>query len=83
MFSVYLFRTECEQKLLFLAGSQNPCWRADVENIICGQVKLDMRGLWGFPWKQRVQVGLHDLPVERQLQVASAQEIERENDRVM
>lgn len=42
-----------------------------------------MRGLWGFPWKQRVQVGLHDLPVERQLQVASAPEIERENDRVM
>ena len=37
-----------------------------------------MCGLWGFPWKARVQVWLHDLPVERQLQVASAPERERE-----
>lgn len=83
MFSVYFFRTEGEEKLLFLAGSQNPCWWADVENIICGQVKLDMRGLWGFPRKQRVQIGLHDLPVERKLQVSLAPERERESDRVM
>lgn len=74
---MYLFWTEGEQKLFFLAGGQNPCYRADAENIICGQVELDMGGLWGFTWKQGVQVGLHDPPVERQLQVASAPERER------
>ena len=79
---LYLFRIEGERELFFLAGGQNPCLGADLENIICGQVELDMRGLWGFPWKQRVQVGLHDLPVKRQLQMTSAPK-KRENDRVM
>lgn len=39
-----------------------------------------MGALWGFPWKQRAQVGLHDLPVEWQLQVTSAPERERKRD---
>lgn len=64
---VYLFRTEGEQKLYVLAGGQDSCPRADLESLICGWVKLDMRGLWSFPWKQRVQVWLHNLPVVRKL----------------
>lgn len=75
--SLYLFRTEGKQELMVLAGAQKACWGTNVENIICGQMGLDMGGLQGFPWKQRMQVGLHNLPVERQLQVASPQETEK------
>lgn len=67
---LYLFRTKDEQILLVLAGSQDACWGADIENLVCGQVELDMWGIRAFPWKQRIQVGLHDLPVKRKLQVA-------------
>lgn len=74
---LHLFRTEGEQELVILAGGQNTCFGADMENIITGQVELDAGELWGFPWKQRVLVGLHDLPVERQLQVASSKEREK------
>lgn len=64
---LYFSGAEGEQKLFFLAGSQNACGGADMENMVCGQVEVDEGGLWGIPWKQRPQVGLHDLPVEGQL----------------
>lgn len=60
-----------------MAGSQNTCQGADLEGIMCGQVELDMGGLRGFLWKKRVQVGLHNLPVERQLEMPSAPGTER------
>lgn len=79
MLSVYLFRAEGEQKLLLLTGGKNASYRGDVENTVCGRVELDVFALWSFPGELRVQVGLHGLPVEGQLQVASDPERERES----
>lgn len=78
--TVYLFRTEGKQELLVLAGSQKARLGADMESFICGRVGLDLEWHRGFSWKQRMQVGLQDLPVERQLQMASSQ---RERQRVL
>lgn len=63
---------------MVLAGGQKACRWANLENIICGQVEMDVGGLRGVPWKQMMQVGLHNLPVERQLQVSSPPETEKE-----
>lgn len=52
-----------------------------MENLVRGQVDLDVGRLQGFPGKEWVQLWLHDLPVERQLQVALAPERERERER--
>lgn len=70
---MYLFRRKGHQELMVLAGTQKACKRANMEHVICGQVGLDMERLYCVPWKQRFQVGLHDLPAERQLQVALPQ----------
>lgn len=72
----YLLRTEGEQEFLILAGGQNPCLGTDVENVISGQVEVDMRDV--FPWERSVQAGLYDLPGERQLQVSSPAERDRD-----
>lgn len=65
----YLLRVVGEQELMVLEGGQQACRGADVERLVCGQVVLDAGGVWCLPREQGLQVGLHDLPVERQLQV--------------
>lgn len=59
---------------MVLAGGQKAGLRAYIKTVICGLQKVYMGGLMGFPWKNRLQVGFHDLPMKGQLQVASIKE---------
>lgn len=67
----YLFRAEGEQELLVLVRGQDASEGADLEGAVRLRVELDLGKGRGLDGGHGSQVGLHDLPVERQLNVTS------------